>query len=755
MKKSDALKFRLYKTAPLFMAALFFVLGAAAAIKTFRYPGGAFFFGPVIPTYAIEVILYTLLFLAALLYGFKKRAAPAVLAFIAVLGFFAAQVKIECGYEKDGIAPHERITGRVAEIEENGENSTALILDEVSIYDAEAKGRTLGGRVKLILYGQGMSSLENELAGSTVGADAELMYPPDAADYGFMSKRLDLLSQNVFYEAICHYSALEVIQEKEAPAVYSLFFNMRKNLSGGLERHVGGDEAAFLKAIITGDKSSLDAGIKSNFNALGISHLLATSGLHIGIMLMFLGYIFKKTRTPVIFRAVISLGAVILFVLFAGIRASMVRAAFMWLLVMAASLLGRRVSLLNSLGAAMLIMTFINPLCVTDISFVLSCVSVAAIAVFSDSLSRVNKIKIGKKILSAAAVSAAVVTFSWPVIAYYFNSVPLLSPVFNIIFVPLAGVALFLGLLFAVLSGVGFFAPFLGAAAKALSFVIIKSADFLAAYSPALNLVSPPFAAIVLWLVGAAVLSGAIVSGRRKMVRIISASVLAAALLATVISQAQATVRSGIKAWSDGSVTFLYMEDGKENALILNDDSYAAGTVLKKDAETRLDTLIYSGNDCETLTLILADLDEFDIGTVYAAPDVAAPYNAEYGTNVAEMDTISFLGSEIDFLPFKAKSKTAKTHYAVHIASDEGEVVYLDPLSLREGAFEDLEFTDAVAVRWTKSRAENIGHLRFDNLYYSSQSISPYECLLRLEHEGAKTYNITRAVNLLSPGGER
>jgi len=756
MKNKHNLEFKIYKTAPIFLAALFFILGVGVAEKLYRFPGENIFFGPLVPTYAIAVILFTLVVSVIVLYGFNKKAVIAAFVLITMLGFFAAQIKIEGGYEKEGLIKHESITGRVAQIKENGANSISLLLDDVSLIGGKEQ-QGIAGRVSLILYGQSASFLESEffLIGSIIEAKTLSLYPSEAAGYGFMSERQRLLAQNVFYKAICHYSALEVIEKNNIPATYSFFYSIRKNLFGSLERYVGGDESAFLQALTTGSKGALSSDIKSDFSMLGVSHLLATSGLHIGILLLAFGYFFKKMRTPIVLRAVISLTVILLFLCFAGFRVSMVRAAIMWSVIMASKLSGERISPLNSLGTAMLVMIIINPLCIFDISFVLSCVSVAAIALFSGKWNRIKKMKKGGKVLDMVLITVAVVTFTWPIIAFYFNSVPLLSPLYNIIFVPLSGVALFLGLLFGVFSQIGFMAAMLGTAAKALSFVMIKGADFLADFSPALSLVSPPFLAIVLWMFGVAQLMGMVVSLKSKSRRISSAIALTLALLIVVFSQTQALNRREITAYADGSVAFLYLEAQGENALLLNDDSYIAYTVLKKDVEKDLDMLIYSGNSWETLGKILSDLASFDIGAIYAAQDIALAYNAQYEAHVQTITTLEFLEHKIEFIEFKAKSKTAKVHYAAHIYNDAQSIIYLDPISLREGVFADLTFTDVISSRWTKSRAQNIEHMDFECLYYCASAISLQESALHLEQKGAKTYNITQAIKIFYPKGDR
>jgi ComEC/Rec2-related protein len=578
------------------------------------------------------------------------------------------------------------------------------------------------------------------------------MYPSGAAGYGFTNERLSLLADNVAYKSLAHYSAVEILRYNPPGAASAFFSGMRQNLFGRMERYIGGQDAAFYTALITGDKSALDMSVKTSFANLGISHLLATSGLHIGILLMIFGIIFKKLRTPIVIKSVISFAVIMIFLCFAGFRVSMVRASFMWMLLTMSKLWGERVSPLNTLGVAMLVLLAFNPLCIFDISFVLSCASVAGIVLFSKMLMRVQKIKYAGKILGLVLTTVAVVAFTWPVVAYYFNSISLLSPIYNIIFVPISSVALFVGMVFGLLSGISFLAPVLGTLAKALSHIIIQGAQWLSGFAPSLNMVSPPFGVIVLWMTGAASLSGLVFKTKKTWLRIVSLSVMAAAVVIMGVTQVRIENEQSIKAYADGSGMLIYIKDGKQNALILDGESYIAYNVLRKNAADGVDMLIYSGDSDEDLGELIDSLDSVEIGAVYAARDVADVYNLQNAGKVLPLNKASMLGYEIEVLPFKAKSKTAKTHYAAHIYNKNQNIIYIDALYLREGAFEGRHFSDAVCSAWTKSRAENISVLDFDSLYFCDAGVFAHEGALALERAGANIYNITQGTAELYRG---
>ena len=737
-------KFVLLKRAPAFSTALFFIIGAAIAVKTYSFPSEGNFFGPQIPTYAIAVILLISLLSAALLFGFGKNAVPAALTAILFLGFLMAQTRIERGYAGADIIEHTRIEGRVAAVEANGASSISVKLEDVIIKGVESQD--ISGNVKLIIYGQSAAYLQSEysLIGSMLAADSSLMYPMGAADYGFSNERLSFLADDVAYKSLAHYSAVEITQYHSPGALMRVVAGVRLKLFGRIERYIGGQDAAFYIALLTGDKSALDMSVKTSFASLGLSHLLATSGLHIGILLIIFGTIFRRLHTPIALKSILNAVIILIFLCIAGFRVSMVRASLMWIVLTLNQLLGERLSPLNSLGCAMLVLMLINPLCIFDVSFVLSCASVAGIVLFSDIMNTANKAAYGRKALLLILTSVAVVTFTWPIAAYYFNAIPVMSPLYNLIFVPMSSVALFLGMLFGGLSGIGFLAPILGGAAKALSYLILEGSAFLSGFSPALNIVSPPFIVIVAWLGGAAMFSPVVFSKRGKSVSFAAGGIMCAACIMMAIAQAGAANEQAIKAYTDGSGMLIYMKDRAQNALIVNDDSYIAYNILKKDAAKDLGILIYSGDSDEELGEAIDGLGDVSINTIYAADEVAKIYNEHNDRHVVSLDKITMLGHSIELLPFKAKSKDAKTHYAAHIFDDRRSVIYIDALALREGAFENMHFTDAVCAAWSKRRAENISYLDFDSLYVTDASIFKYETVSELEREGVNIYNITQ-----------
>ena len=142
------------------------------------------------------------------------------------------------------------------------------------------------------------------------------------------------------------------------------------------------------------------------------------------------------------------------------------------------------------------------------------------------------------------------------------------------------------------------------------------------------------------------------------------------------------------------------------------------------------------------------ELEHILINKIYAHETIA---NELQELEIEAMDNVIFEDYSIGLLSFKAKSKTAKIHYAAKIVHNGNATLYLDPLSLREGTFEGIIIDNVVSSRWSKSRVENLESINFSYLNFYDSKYIYYNMVTSLEQKGSKIYNINSigAINLL------
>ena len=190
-----------------------------------------------------------------------------------------------------------------------------------------------------------------------------------------------------------------------------------------------GDELAVLSALTIGDKTELSDSVRESYSVAGASHILALSGLHIGLLYTLLFFILKPiARRGNIGRAIRSVLLLILlwaFAFFTGLSPSVVRSVSMFSILAMADMVGRQPLSLNTLAAAAWLMLFCNPAWLFDVGFQLSFLAVASILLIQKPIYHLITVKgrIGKYIWGLMSVSVAAQIGTAPLVMFYFSPV--------------------------------------------------------------------------------------------------------------------------------------------------------------------------------------------------------------------------------------------------------------------------------------------------------------------------------------------
>jgi len=140
--------------------------------------------------------------------------------------------------------------------------------------------------------------------------------------------------------------------------------------------------AQLLKGILLGKRSDLPTETLDIFRNSGTFHVLAVSGLHVGLVAMFCYFGFSCFRLPQKALCLLTIAAVLMYACLIGFRPSVFRASLMAILFLFATLIDRDADLFNLLAFAALVLLLLNPLQIWDVGFQLSFVAVAAIVYF-------------------------------------------------------------------------------------------------------------------------------------------------------------------------------------------------------------------------------------------------------------------------------------------------------------------------------------------------------------------------------------
>ena len=244
-----------------------------------------------------------------------------------------------------------------------------------------------------------------------------------------------------------------------------------------------GDEgtAPLLKALLAGDRKGLPRSTVSIFRASGASHLLALSGLHIGIIYLILkkvGMVAGNAPAVRIIRSAATVAAALFYVVMTGASPSIVRAFLFILLNEAALLSGRKRTPSGILSGALLIQLVLNPLQIRSVGFQLSYCAIAGIVLVYPKVSawypsaRFDPLK---KIWDSAVLSIACQAFTAPLAWYYFHTFPKHFLITNLLAIPLTTALMGTAILTVVLSAAGFCPAFLVRATDFLCSTLVET----------------------------------------------------------------------------------------------------------------------------------------------------------------------------------------------------------------------------------------------------------------------------------------
>ncbi len=220
------------------------------------------------------------------------------------------------------------------------------------------------------------------------------------------------------------------------------------------------DELAIIQALLLGQRQEISQEIYSNYSAAGVIHILAVSGLHVGIILLLLHWLLtplERMRYGKLIKMAILLLLLWGFALLAGLSPSVVRAVSMFSFVAIGMQLKRRTSVLNTLFMSLLVLLLINPAFIQQVGFQLSYAAVFSIVLIQPHIYQLYKgeSRIVKYFWGILSVTLAAQIGVLPLSLFYFNQFPGLFFISNLVILPFLGLILGLGILVLLLARAG------------------------------------------------------------------------------------------------------------------------------------------------------------------------------------------------------------------------------------------------------------------------------------------------------------
>ena len=235
---------------------------------------------------------------------------------------------------------------------------------------------------------------------------------------------------------------------------------MRSHLTAVINQNFNRESAALLNTLLLGKRSDLDENIYQQYVDAGAVHILAISGLHVGIITAILLLLLQKMPNLGFYRPLryfILLAGLWTFALMAGASPSVLRATIMFSFVGLGTLIRRKQGRFDALMLSMLFLLLINPYYLYDVGFQLSYAAVFSIMKFYPVMRKwwqpENKYIQWIWSLFLVGLSAQIVVL--PISLYYFHQFPILFFVSNLVVVPLLQPILIGGIIALCLGGLG------------------------------------------------------------------------------------------------------------------------------------------------------------------------------------------------------------------------------------------------------------------------------------------------------------
>ncbi len=367
--------------------------------------------------------------------------------------------------EKDGL---------VVTLLEPPVEKTKSIKANASVSYLLQNGKAIPVKGTIILYFKKDSSLQLSY-GSQVILKKPLQEIKNSGNPGGFDYKRYALFLGITHQVYLKPEEFTVLNEKKEKWLDKFIYTSRDWVLNILRKNITGEkELGLAEALLIGYKDDLDQSLVQSYTNTGVVHIIAISGLHLGLIYWLLGLLFKplKKRKRISWlRPVCIITGLWVFSLLAGAQPSILRSALMFTCIVLGENLSKKTSIYNTMALSAFILLCFNPYWLWDVGFQLSYAAVLSIIIFMQPV--YNWFYIKNKLLdfiwklNAVTIAAQILTV--PLSIYHFHQFPGSFMLTNFLAVPLSSVILMGEILLCVISFIPAVALLVG---KLLSWLI-------------------------------------------------------------------------------------------------------------------------------------------------------------------------------------------------------------------------------------------------------------------------------------------
>ena len=318
-------------------------------------------------------------------------------------------------------------------------------------------GQSIPAKGKIILYFKKDSSLQLSY-GSQILFKKPLQEIKNSGNPGGFDYKKYSLFQGITHQIYLKTDEFEVLNGKKENWFRKFIYSSREKVLTILRTNIKGDkELGLAEALLIGYKDDLEQSLVQSYTNTGVVHIIAISGLHLGLIYWLLALVLKplkKKRSTKWLSPFLIITGLWLFSLLAGAQPSILRSALMFTCIVLGESLSKKTSIYNTMAVSAFILLCINPYWLWDVGFQLSYAAVLSIIIFMRPI--YNWFYIKNKILDFLwklnAVTLAAQILTVPLSIYHFHQFPNLFILTNFLAVPLSSAILLGEILLCVIS---------------------------------------------------------------------------------------------------------------------------------------------------------------------------------------------------------------------------------------------------------------------------------------------------------------
>lgn len=390
--------------------------------------------------------------------------------------FYFNNQSIRKNWYGNALQPHSHL---VLELTEPLSEKTKSYKAEANVVAVINNQHAKGTEGKLLLYFAKSDMVKSLKAGDRIVIPNVLQEIKNSGNPGAFDYKQYAAFHNTFHQAFIRDGSFYKTDSGRISRWNKMLLASRQKVLHVLQQYIAEKEATGVaQALLIGFKDNLDKELVQSYSNTGVVHIIAISGLHLGLIYVVLVWLcarIKYLNKHRLIKVLLILFGLWAFALLTGLPASVLRSAVMFSLVLIGQHYFTRPGIYNALAGSAFLMLIFNPYLLWDVGFQLSYLAVVGIIWLQPAINKwvyipakdYKKPKnwphyLLKSTWSLITVSLAAQVFTLPMTLYYFHQFPLMFLLTNLIAVPLSTIILFGEILLLIVSFIMPLAAFIG-----------------------------------------------------------------------------------------------------------------------------------------------------------------------------------------------------------------------------------------------------------------------------------------------------